>query len=132
MKNALQPAGIDRAILAPLISGSMRCWRQAFDARLAVQPHLSALLAVKACAVLAPVLDSLFRFYEVALRRPLTVGDADNLSEDERLLVHLIERPDHCRAASIGCTAGAMLGLNCALCSARVMLALTLDGPPLQ
>lgn len=126
MKNALQPASIDPAILSRLISGSMRCWREACDSQVAVQPHLSRLLAVQVCAVLAPVLDSLFCFYEAALERPLAVGEEDGtLSADEQLLLHLIERPELCRAR-IGCAPGAMQGLNCALCSARVMLSLAL------
>lgn len=85
------------------------------------------MLAVKACAVLAPVLDSLFCFYEAALERPLAVGNARNLSADERLLVELVQRPGLCRAR-MGCAAGAMADLNCALCSTRVMLSLALKG----
>ena len=126
MINAPEPAAIDPIALASVITRSMRCWREASDTSLAVQPHLAGMLATKACAVLAPVLDSLFCFYEAALERPIAVGNARALSADERLLVELVERPSLCRAR-MGCAADAMLGLNCALCSARVMLSLALN-----
>lgn len=129
--NAPQPAAIDAVALASVVTRSMRCWREASDTSLAVQPHLSGMLAIQACAILAPVLDSLFCFYEAALERPLKVGEAASLSADEWLLIQLIERPDLCRAR-MGCTPGAMLGLNCALCSARVMLSLAMKGRSLQ
>lgn len=131
MINAPEPAAIDPVALASVVTRSMRCWREACDTSLAVLPHLSGMLAVKACAVLAPVLHSLFCFYEAALERPLAVGNARTLSADERLLVQLIERPDLCRSR-MGCAPGAMMGLSCALCSARVMLSLALKDASLR
>lgn len=126
MINAPEPAAIDPIALASVVTHSMRCWREACDTSLAVQPHLAGMLAVNACAVLAPVLDSLFCFYEAALERPLAVGNAGTLSADERLLVELIDSPDLCRAR-MGCAPDAVVGLTCALCSARVMLSLALN-----
>lgn len=127
LRNALEPSAIDPVAIASVVIRSMRYWREACDARFPVQPHLSGMLAVRACAVLAPVLDSLFCFYETALGRPLTVGDTGSPSADELLLLQLMEQPDLC-GRTMGCAAGALLGLNCALCSARVMLALALQG----
>jgi len=127
LRNALEPAAIDPVAIASVVTRSMRCWREACDARLPVQPHLSGMLAVQACAVLAPVLDSLFCFYEAALERPLTVGETESPSADELLLLQLMAQPDLC-GRTMGCTPGALMGLNCALCSASVMLALALRG----
>jgi len=129
--NAPEPAAVDPIALSAVVTRSMRCWREACDTSLAVQPHLAGMLAVKACAVLAPVLDSLFCFYEAALERPLSVGKARMLSADERLLVELIESPGLCRAR-MGCAPDAIMGLNCALCSARVMLSLALNDAALH
>ncbi len=41
--------------------------------------------------MLAPVLDSLIRFFESAIRRPLTVGFADALTSDEQMLVEILQ-----------------------------------------
>jgi hypothetical protein len=48
--------------------------------------------------MLAPVLDSLCLFYEAALGRPMTVGEALVLSDDEHLLLGLVDgsRPRQC------------------------------------
>lgn len=74
--------------------------------------------------MLAPVLDSLCLFYETALGRPMIVGKGPSLSDDEQLLLGLVDgtSPRQC----LDCPQGAATALNCALCSTRIMLALTL------
>jgi hypothetical protein len=77
--------------------------------------------------MLAPVLDSLCLFYEAALGRPMTVGEALTLSDDEHLLLGLMDgsKPRQCLTCpqEVGAT------LVCALCSTRIMLALALGQP---
>lgn len=77
--------------------------------------------------MLAPVLDSLCLFYEAALGRPMTVGEALALSDDEHLLLGLVDgsKPRQC----LICPKGVGATLDCALCSTRIMLALTLGQP---
>lgn len=115
------------SVPATILIDAARCWRQARDAGVPIQPRLSRALAAHDCAMLAPVLDSLCLLYETALGRPLAVGEALTLSGDERLLLGLLDgsRPRAC----ITCTDGAGSALDCALCSTRIMLALTLGGP---
>lgn len=83
------------------------------------------MLAHHDCGMLAPVFDSLMTFYEAALGRPVLVGRAPGLSVDEHLLVGLLDgsRP---RNGCINCAEGQAAALDCAICSARIMLALTL------
>lgn len=122
----LQTPAIDRKASGRLITRSLRCWRLARDKGQAIQPQLSKLLEAQESAILAPVLDSLFRFYEAALGRPLSVGDRDGASADERLLLQAIDRPEICDR--LRCGRGVAQGLKCALCSTRIMLSRTL--PP--
>lgn len=78
--------------------------------------------------MLAPVLDSLIGFYELALGRPLAVGRAEALSDDERLLLGLVNGGGRIFC----CAQGSEALFACALCSARIMLKLVLgqDGGP--
>ena len=112
---------------AAILIDAARCWRQARDAGHPMQPCLAQALAAHDCTMLAPVFDSLCLFYETALGRPLAVGEALTLSDDEHLLLGLLDgsRPRAC----LGCTDRAASALDCALCSTRIMLALTLGGP---
>ncbi|MEE4455080.1 hypothetical protein [Novosphingobium resinovorum] len=114
------------AVTAILIDAA-RCWREARDSGQSVQPCLSRTLDRHDCAILAPVLDSLCLFYEAALERPMTVGDAFNVSDDEHLLLGLVDgsRPRQCLA----CTQDVSATLACAVCSTRIMLMLTLGDP---
>ena len=77
--------------------------------------------------MLAPVLDSLCLFYEAALGRPMTVGEALTLSDDEHLLLGLVDGSKPCQCLTCAQDVGATLA--CALCSTRIMLALTLGQP---
>lgn len=106
-----------------ILIDAARCWRQARDSGEPVQPCLARTLSAHNGEILAPVLDSLIYFYEAALGRSFTPGAAMLLSEDEHLLLGLFDRsaPQSC----IGCAEETATALNCALCSTRVMLALT-------
>jgi len=109
---------------ASILINAARCWREARDAGDPIQPCLSCVLAEHGYEMLAPVLDSLCLFYETALGRQMNVGEAMTLSEDEHLLLSLVDglRP----RARLACTLSAAHALDCALCSTRIMLALTL------
>lgn len=106
-----------------LLVNAARCWRGARDDRQPIQPLLVSLLSRQGCAILAPMLDSLMHCYETALGRPLAVGADGELTDDERLLVALVGGSAR-RAACLDCPKEAALTLDCALCSARIMLAL--------
>ncbi len=135
MTHALNPPDLDRAATATMVTRSLRCWRQARDAMLPAQPHLSRMLDGQDGAMLAPVFDSLFCFYEAALHRRFAIGEAEAFSADENLLLSLIDHPELC-GSRIDCAHGIAMGLSCALCSTRIMLGLALeragDGPALH
>lgn len=124
--SALNSPDIDPRVAAGFVMRALRGWRRARDRRVAVQPYLFRMLKGPS-ASLAPVFDSLFRFYEAALNRPLAVGNGQGFSEDEDLLLSLIGRPDLCETR-LTCTKGIALGFNSALCSTRIMMARAL-GP---
>jgi hypothetical protein len=122
------PAPTPEAIAVPaILINAARCWREARDSGQSIQPCLSRTLDRHDCTMLAPVLDSLYLFYEAALGRPITVGKALALSDDEHLLLGLVDgsRPRHC----LTCPDGVGATLDCALCSTRIMLALTIGLP---
>jgi hypothetical protein len=117
----------DRQAITPasILIDAARCWRQARDNGESVQPCLARALDLHGCPMLAPVFDSLFRFYEHALGRPMAVGDVMTLSGDERLVLGLLD--GWCARACVNCPQNATHLLNCALRSTRIMLMLTLD-----
>lgn len=127
MTRHFTPLPREATALAAILIDAARCWRQARDAGHPIQPCLARVLAAHDCTMLAPVLDSLCLFYEAALGRPLAVGEAPAISEDEHLLLGLLDgsRPRAC----LGCADSAASALDCALCSTRIMLTLTLGGP---
>lgn len=84
------PLGGGSISVLSIILVSVRRWREARDTGLAVQPHLFVSLAQQGCGMLAPVIDSLMHFYEMALRRPVRVGREDTMSQDEDLLLDLL------------------------------------------
>ncbi|MBJ6123388.1 hypothetical protein [Sphingomonas mollis] len=114
-------------VTGAILIDATRCWRDARDAGVAVQPCLSRTLTGHQCAMLAPVFDSLLRFYEDALGRPVTVGHAGTTTEDEQQLLGLIDG-SLVRRACLNCPAGAAMGLDCAICSTRIMMALAVPG----
>ncbi len=124
---ALAVPAVLEVIAGPILLDAARCWRAARDSGHSVQPCLSRKLAVHDCEMLAPVFDSLCQFYEAALGRPMTVGKTSALSDDEHLLLGLVDgsTPRRC----LNCPKAVGATLDCALCSTRIMLALTLDRP---
>jgi hypothetical protein len=123
------PPPLPDAGIPAILIGAARCWREARDNGRSVQPSLVRTLDKHDCTMLAPVLDSLCLFYEAALGRPMTVGRSLTLSNDEHLLLSLVDgsRPRQC----LNCPQDVGATLACALCTTRIMLALTL-GQPLE
>lgn len=115
---------IESSNTATVLVDAVRSWRKAHDGRRAVQPCLSRALEPHGCTMLSPVLDSLISFYEAALGHAITTGEGMALSEDELRLLDLVDgsQPRAC----IDCPEGAANALECALCSTRIMFALTL------
>lgn len=111
-----------------IILAAARCWREARDLGLPVQPRLARALAAGNRVILAPVLDSLLFFYEAALGRPFRSGSTAP-SEDELVLVSLLEGSDP--KPCIVCEARAAEALCCAVCSTRVMMTLAESDPKL-
>ena len=112
-----------------ILIDATRCWRAARDNGQPIQPSLSHALTTHDCAILAPVLDSLISFYEAALGRPIMTSQTMARSEDEDLLLALLDGSIR-RQACIQCPNGAATALDCAICSTRIMLALVLTDPP--
>lgn len=112
--------------LAVLIAAT-RCWREARDAHRPVQPSLSKALWAYDCPMLPPVLDSLMSFFERALGRPMNVGASASMSDDEDLLISLVQGSQS--LACIDCPPDAAKTLEIAVCSTRIMM--TLASQPL-
>lgn len=106
-----------------LVITSMRIWRAARDEHEPVQQRLHAMLAPMGCGILAPVFDSLMTLCEAALGRPIVVGQRRR-SEDESMVIGLLEGT-RSRTACVNCPRATASELDCALCSTRIMLALT-------
>lgn len=104
-----------------ILVDAMRCWRQARDNEDIVQPCLSRTLAPHDCELMVPALESLCLFYEAALGRPISVGGAQELSDDETRLICLVAGEK--LQTSVDCPDDAAHVLGCALCSVRAMLA---------
>jgi hypothetical protein len=128
---ALHSPDLDPDLSAPFITKALRYWHRASRAGIPVMPFLFGALGGQSCALLSPVLDSLFRFYEAALERPLVIGDAERLSDDESLLLVLVSHPE-LSGHRLACPSGIVEGLDCALCSARIMLAVALEERPVS
>ena len=94
-----------------------RCWRAARDQGNPVQPRLFQLLARRSGDMLAPVFDSLLTLYEAVLGRPVVVGHAQSLSQDERHLVDLMQG-----AQRLPSTGDTICAFECALSSTRLMI----------
>jgi hypothetical protein len=113
--------------VSAILIDATRCWRAARDMGDRVQPCLSRMLARCDCPMLAPVLDSLLSFYELAVGRPLQTGHADLVTHDEYRLVGLVDGSLP-RRSCLSCPENAARGLDCAICSARIMMALATSG----
>lgn len=79
---------------ASLVVAAVRSWHEARRRELPVQQHIYQTLAPHDCGMLAPVLDSLIRFFETTRHRPLSVGSADALTPDEQTLVEILQGTD--------------------------------------
>lgn len=110
-----------------MLIDAARCWRAARDSGRSVQPHLYQTLDGYDCAMLAPVLDSLCLFYEAALGRPMAVGATRAASDDEQMLLDLVDGSIPLRCLS--CPQRMAANFSCVLCSTRIMLALTMGQP---
>ena len=108
---------------AGLLMHAARCWRCARDNGEPVQRALHRMLAPCKCEMLAPVFDSYLTLCEAALGRRITVGDIAR-SPDEHLLLGLLDGSMR-RRACLDCAQGAASALDCAICSTRIMLAMT-------
>ncbi len=117
------------AISAGLVAGVARCWRVARDRAEPVQQCLYALLNPLDYGMLSPVFDSLMTLSEAALGRKIVVGAAASLSDDEHLLLGLLDGSRQ-RRACIDCAPGPASVLDCAICSTRIMLALAAGAAP--
>ena len=117
--------GIAASSFAPLVTSAARCWRRARDERQPTQRRLYDLLRADDLGLLSPVFDSLLRLWESAAGRRFEVGRAAFTSADERMLLGLLDGSVQ-RRQCIRCTASAGSNLDCAICSTRIMLALTI------
>lgn len=127
MDMSWQPGSIRGHVAARMITRSLRSWRAARDDGQATQPPIFRCLGGGDWAILAPVMDSLFHFYEAALGRRLAAGRKAALSHDEALLIAMIDTP-RSLTAPFDRDAGRARALDCALSSARVMLSLAMRG----
>ena len=106
-----------------IVFSALRAWRAARDCGASPKHRLHRLLSPFGPEMLGPMLDSLMALYEQALGRPLVAGATRALSQDEALLMDLLTGAKR-RSACIACPEGAGSTFDCALCSARIMLAL--------
>ncbi|MCJ2184686.1 hypothetical protein MTR62_18620 [Novosphingobium sp. 1949] len=113
----------DTSVNSALLVEAARCWRQARDGGHPGQPGLFPVLSAHDCEMLVPVFDSLMGLCEDALGRPVAVGEGAWLSDDERMLIGLIDGSMP-RGACIACAQGAGSALDCAICSVRIMMGL--------
>jgi hypothetical protein len=111
-----------------IVLEAARGWRAARDAGHFAQPRLFQILLAHGCDVLAPVFDSLMALCESALGRRLRVGNGSTVSDDEHLLLDLLDGSKRTRAC-LDCEDGIATALDCALCSTRFMMRLTFDQP---
>lgn len=118
------PANFDAG--ASILIRAVRGWRQARDSGDAVQPRLFAELSRGRHGMLAPVFDSLIGLYEKVLGRAIAVSRVATPSDDERLLLELMQGV-RSRAGCLSCEEGLGSTFDCAICSARIMMAMTLD-----
>jgi|APCry1669192522_1035417.scaffolds.fasta_scaffold00265_13 hypothetical protein len=124
MSRDLASPGSEETTWAAILIRAARCWREARDARRPIQPYLSSALWIHDGPILAPVLDSLIRFFERALGRSMTVGADEATSADEQLLIALLQGSGP--SAGFDCSPVSALLLDCSLRSTRVMMTFAL------
>jgi hypothetical protein len=123
------PRPADNHLAAPfLVVEAARCWRRAKDQGRPAMPCLHALLRAEGGDILAPVFASLLFLCETALGRALCVGGHHRVSEDEALLIDLLDGARHPRAC-FACAGEIVTTLDRALASTRVMVRLAREAP---
>ena len=100
-----------------------RCWRDALTSGRSVQPCLYRILHPHNAQMLAPVLDSLLHFYELALGRALSTGSKRMRTRDEAQLVGILDGTLQSRAC-VSCSTDVAKNLERAVKSARIMMRL--------
>ncbi|WP_294131741.1 hypothetical protein [Sphingobium sp.] len=115
------------AVLSIIVNAARR-WREARDMGVAIQPHLFVSLAQEGCGILAPVIDSLMHFYEIALRRPMRTACGEVLSHDEDLLIELLSGTKQ-RRACLGDSGDMGDAFDTALMSTRIMVRMAFSLP---
>ncbi|MFT3967309.1 MAG: hypothetical protein QM690_15645 [Sphingobium sp.] len=110
-----------------MVVAAARCWREARDSGRPIQPALHAMLAPTGHDLLGPVFDSVMRLCESRLNRAICTGcPLAAPSDDEHMICALLTDPGllsrlgRCRADE----AEMDVSLDCALRSARIMLAM--------
>lgn len=124
MTRHFSPPAPDTTAVSAMLIDAVRCWQEARDSGESIQPCLSRTLAEHECTMLAPVLDSLCRFIEVALGRRMEVGAAQLLSDDEHLLLDLLDEPEP-RVICLDERKDMARLLDGAIRSTRIMIAMT-------
>lgn len=127
MTRHFAPPGGSTGVPANMLVDAIRCWHEARMKGEPVQPCLSFVLEKHEAVMLSPVLDSLIHLYEIGLGRPILVGDGLNISSDEHLLLDLIAG-HFSREACLACDRDIVTALDCAISSARLLMAPTV--PP--
>ncbi|MET0363930.1 MAG: hypothetical protein ABW169_04690 [Sphingobium sp.] len=114
---------VSGAFPATMVMAATRCWRDARDRGIPVQPALHALLAPTGYELLGPAFDSLMRLCESRLDRALCTGCRLAPSDDEHLICALLTDPTLIdRMGSCGAANAMDRPFTCALQSARIML----------
>lgn len=98
-----------------------RCWRDARDKGVAIQPALHALLAPTGHDLFGPTFDSLMRLCESRLDRALCTGCPMAPTDDEHMICALLTDPSLLDRMG-SCGAAMDRPFTCALRSARIML----------
>ena len=115
-RGLLQTAGA-----AHLLVDAARSWGRAREAGQPVQPCVFKALCVHDCGLAAPAVDSLMTLCEAALQRRLALGASTARSDDERLLVALMQGAS-ARDACIDCPGGLGVALDSAVDAVQTIL----------
>jgi hypothetical protein len=116
-----RPTLLQTSGAADLLVDAARSWGRARQAGRPVQPCVFRTLCARDCGLAAPAVDSLMVLCEAALRRPLALGASTARSDDERLLVALVQGATT-RDACIDCPAGLGAALDSAAGAVQTIL----------
>lgn len=107
---------------------ALRCWGQARRAHRPTLVHLHARLGHYGCSQLLPAIDSLLDLTGTLLGRPLHFGRGPGLSDDENMLINLLQgRP----VAPLvhRCSDALLCTFCCAVRSVQVLMDMELSRP---